>query len=311
MAISTDRVRDIGIMLLIPLFFSSNIVIGRGTNGTVEPFTLAFFRWFGALLILLPFAWSGIVALRTGLTGEIRRIAILGFLGMWICGAMVYIALLYTTATNGILIYTTSPVMILLLEAIVRHRPITLRQAVGSALAFIGAAVIVLKGNPAAIFSLNYNIGDLIILGCAFAWAVYSVLLKQEDLQRFPTMPLFTSIIAAGAACLLPFMIWETVATGNFPATRDAWLSIAGLVFISSILAYSSYQYGVKRFGPSLTGMMLYMLPVYGVVLSILFLGETLQLFHLVGLAMILPGVVLATLPDSMSSWRRLRFPVR
>jgi drug/metabolite transporter (DMT)-like permease len=296
-------------MALMPLFFSSNIIIGRGAIGAVEPFTLAFFRWSGALLILLPFAWAGMVAIRTGLSRQAKRIALLGFLGMWICGAMVYLALDYTTATNGTLIYTTSPVLILLLEAIWRGRPITLRQAVGSACAFLGVAMIVLKGNLGSAFAHDYNIGDLIFLGCALAWAVYSVLLKQEDLQQFPTMPLFAAIIAAGATSLLPFMIWESLATGRFPMTADAWLSIAGLVFFSSILSYSSYQYGVKRFGPSLTGMMLYLLPAYGVVLAILFLGETLRPYHMIGLALILPGVVLATLPDSMIRRLRARAP--
>ena len=145
--------------------------------------------------------------------------------------------------------------------------------------------------------------------GCAFAWAVYSVLLKQDDLQAFPTMALFTCIVAAGASSLLPFMIWESVATGRFPSTSDAWLSIAGLVFFSSILSYSSYQYGVKRFGPTITGMMLYLLPAYGVVLAVLFLGEKLQPYHMVGFALILPGVVLATLPTSLAGRFRLRTP--
>ena len=307
MAPSSERVRDIAIMVLMPLFFSSNMVLGRGAIGSVEPFTLAFFRWFGALLILLPFAAAGIAAIR----GEIRRqsaqVLALGFLGMWICGAMVYVALDYTTATNGTLIYTTSPVMILLMEAALRGRPVTPRQVIGSAGAFLGVAVIVLRGNLAAVLDLDFNIGDLIIFGCALAWAVYSVVLKRDDLQQLPTMPLFTTIVAAGVAALFPFMVWESLATGHFPATAKAWLSIAGLVLFSSILSYAAYQFGVKRFGPSLAGMMLYLLPAYGVVLAILFLGETLQPFHVAGFALILPGVIIATLPETV--FRRLRLP--
>jgi len=309
MASPTERARDIAIMVLMPLFFSSNIIIGRGAIGAVEPFTLAFFRWFGALLIMLPIAWPAVRTIRGGLSRQAASIAVLGFLGMWICGAMVYVALDFTTATNGTLIYTTSPVLILLLEAAWRGRPISFRQAIGSAAAFLGVAVIVLKGDLSAVFGLDYNIGDLIFLGCALAWAVYSVLLKQDDLQAFPTMALFTTIIAAGVTSLLPFMVWESVATGRFPSTVDAWLSIAGLVLFSSILSYSSYQYGVKRFGPSLTGMMLYLLPAYGVMLAIIFLGERLQTFHIIGFALILPGVVLATLPGTLASRFRLRPP--
>lgn len=311
MASPSERIRDIAIMVLMPLFFSSNIIIGRGAIDAVEPFTLAFFRWFGALLIMLPLAWPAVMAARDGLTRQVRRIAVLGFLGMWICGAMVYVALDYTTATNGTLIYTTSPVMILLLETVWRGRSVTLRQTAGSAAAFLGVAVIVLNGNLTAVFEHDYNRGDLIFLGCAFAWAVYSVLLKQDELQAFPTKALFTCIIAAGATSLLPFMIWESAVTGRFPSDTEAWLAIVGLVFFSSIFSYSSYQYGVKRFGPSITGMMLYLLPPYGVMLAVLFLRERLQLFHLVGFALILPGVMLATLPASLANRFRLRPPPR
>ncbi len=305
MKINGTGVRDIAIMVLMPLFFASNMIIGRGATDAVEPFTLAFFRWFGALLILLPFAVPGIVGIRQTVSRQGMTILLLGFLGMWVCGAMVYVALDYTSATNGTLIYTTSPVMILLLEARMRGRSVTMRQAIGSAAAFLGVAVIVLKGDPGAVFRLNFNIGDLIILGCAFAWAIYSVKLKQEHFQVLPTMALFTVIVAAGALILLPFMVWEIVLTDRFPATMGAWLSIAGLVVFSSVLSYASYQFGVKRFGPTTTGMMLYLLPAYGVVLAIIFLGETLQAFHIIGFALVLPGVMLATLQPL--AIRRLR----
>lgn len=302
---SSERARDIAIMVLMPLFFSSNMIIGRGATDAVEPFTLAFFRWFGALLLLLPFAAPGMVNIRQAVNRDSMTILFLGFLGMWVCGAMVYVALDYTSATNGTLIYTTSPVMILLMEARMRGRPVTIRQAIGSVAAFLGVAVIVLKGDPGALLRLSFNIGDLIILACAFAWAVYSVKLKQDYLQALPTMPLFAMIVAAGSLILLPFMVWEIVLTDRFPVTMQAWMSIAGLVVFSSVLSYAAYQFGVKRFGPSTTGMMLYLLPAYGVVLAIIFLGETLQAFHVVGFALILPGVVLATLQPA--ALRRLR----
>ncbi len=302
---SSERARDIAIMVLMPLFFSSNMIIGRGATDAVEPFTLAFFRWFGALLLLLPFAAPGMVNIRQAVNRDSMTILFLGFLGMWVCGAMVYVALDYTSATNGTLIYTTSPVMILLMEARMRGRPVTIRQAIGSVAAFLGVAVIALKGDPGALLRLSFNIGDLIILACAFAWAVYSVKLKQDYLQALPTMPLFAMIVAAGSLILLPFMVWEIVLTDRFPVTMQAWMSITGLVVFSSVLSYAAYQFGVKRFGPSTTGMMLYLLPAYGVVLAIIFLGETLQAFHVVGFALILPGVVLATLQPA--ALRRLR----
>ena len=304
MRFSSGLLRDMAVMVLMPLFFSSNMILGRSAAETVEPFTLAFFRWFGALLILLPFALPGMIAIFRAINRDSMTILLLGFLGMWVCGAMVYVALDYTTATNGTLIYTTSPVMILLIEARIRGRSVTLRQALGSAAAFLGVAVIVLKGDPSAVLRLSFNVGDLIMLGCALAWAFYSVKLKEEHLQNLPTMPLFTLIVVYGSLILLPFMVWEVVLTDRFPVTIDAWLSIGGLVLFSSVLSYASYQFGVKRFGPSTTGMMLYLLPAYGVVLAIIFLGETLQPFHVAGFSLIVPGVVIATLPPAL--FRRL-----
>ena len=100
----------------MPLFFSSNIIFGRAVTDQVEPFTLAFIRWGVTALILLPFVGSAISANRALIRQSLHQLAVLGILGMWICGALVYLALDYTTATNGTLIYTSSPVLIILIE---------------------------------------------------------------------------------------------------------------------------------------------------------------------------------------------------
>lgn len=290
-----DRSRDIAVLALMPLFFSSNLVIGRAAVAEVEPWTLAFLRWSLALALLMPLAAAGLAAERRALLRQWRRIALLGFLGMWVCGALVYIGLRSTTATNATLIYTSSTVMILVLERLFRGRRIATRQALGVVLAFLGVAVIVLGGDLRRLLGLDLNPGDLLIAFAALSWAIYSVILKQKGLARLPTLPLFAAIVMAGVVSLLPFMLWETLATGRFPATVSAWTSIAAIAVVSSVLALSSYQYAVKRFGPARTGMLLYLLPVYGVLLSLVFLGERLQPFHAAGLALVLPGVILAT----------------
>ena len=104
--------------------------------------------------------------------------------------------------------------------------------------------------------------------------------------------------MAAGAASLLPFMLWETAAVGRFPATLSAWASIAAIALVSSVLSFAAYQRIVQRFGPSVAGMLLYLLPPYGVILAVVFLGERFQAFHAVGLLLVLSGVVLATAPS-------------
>ncbi len=299
----STRARDIALMAMVPLFFSSNLIIGRAAVAEVEPWTLAFFRWFGAAVILLPFVFGSLARHRKALIANRAQITWLALLGMWICGALVYLALRYTSATNATLIYTSSPALILILEWLFFGRPISLRQAFGSVIAFVGVAVIVLKGDISRLADLQFNPGDLIIGFCAVSWALYSVILKKPRLQALPTIPLFAAIVIAGAVALAPFAAVESLALATFPASRSAWLSIAGLALVSSVFSFASYQYGVRRFGPSLTGMVLYLLPVYGVGLAIVFLGEQFRSFHAAGLALILPGIILATAPPSL--WRR------
>ncbi len=300
---SSTRLRDIALMIMMPLFFSSNLIIGRAAISEVEPWTLAFFRWFGAAVILLPFALGPLIRHRRTLMANWAPITLLAILGMWICGALVYLALRFTTATNATLIYTSSPAIILILEWLFRGRRIGLRHIFGVVIAFIGVAVIVLKGDLSRLAGLQFNPGDLIIAFCALSWALYSVVLKRPRLQSLPTMPLFTAIVIAGALTLAPFAAWESLALQTFPTSRSAWLSIAGLALVSSVFSFASYQYGVRRFGPSITGMLLYLLPAYGVGLAIIFLGEQFRGFHAAGLALILPGIILATAPSL--AWRR------
>jgi drug/metabolite transporter (DMT)-like permease len=298
--LASERTRAAVLLFLMPLFFSSNIVIGRAVVGEVPPFTLAFFRWALAAAIVIPIAWSGIVAARAVWRAVSPKLFLLGFLGMWICGAVVYLSLQVTTATNATLIYTTSPVFVILIEAVFRGRKIGVPEAVGIPLAVAGVAVIVTRGDPSALLALSFNLGDLGILICALAWAVYSVVLKDGALKGLPTMPLFAMIAASGALVLFPFMMVETAIVGGMPTSAKAWIAILALATVSSVLAFSSYQYGVKVFGPTITSIMLYVMPIYGVGLAILFLGEALRGYHLAGMALVLLGVVLATFPRDL-----------
>jgi drug/metabolite transporter (DMT)-like permease len=292
------RPRDLVILAVMPLFFASNLIIGRLAVETVPPWTLAALRWSLASLILAPFAWSDVRLHAATLIAQWKLIAFLGFLGMWICGAIVYVALQYTTATHGTLIYTASPVIVVLLGALIARRALPLAQAIGVVLGIAGVFTIVLEGQPLAILSHHFNVGDLWFVFAAIAWALYSLLLKNAALQTVPTFALFFVIALAGAVLLIPCMIAEWLLIGGFPSSVRAWASIAGIVLFASLLSYSSYQYGVKRAGPALTSIFLYLLPVYGIALAVVFLGETLRPYHAVGLVLVLGGIVLATAPS-------------
>jgi drug/metabolite transporter (DMT)-like permease len=283
------------LLLVAPLFFSSNLVIGRGAIGAVEPAALAFWRWFLAFVILLPFTAAGLWHHRMALIALGWRLWFAGLLGMVICGVGIYMALNHTTATNATLIYTTSPVIIIALEALFRGIRPTIRQLFGMGLAFTGVAIIVLRGDVDRLMALEFNVGDLGIALGAIAWAIYSVMLRRDEFSRLPTLVSFAAIAATGAILLVPMMLFEAIQTGQFPQGRQAWASIFGVALISSVLAFSCFQYGIKIMGPSVASAFMYLLPVYGVGLAVVFLDERLEPYHWAGFACVAAGLILST----------------
>ena len=172
-----------------------------------------------------------------------------------------------------------------------------MREALGIGLAFAGVVAIVVRGSLETLFSLSFNLGDLIFVVTAISWAIYSFVLRSERFQALPTFPLFALIAASGALILAPFALIEALAASKFPADAMIWANITGIVFLSSLIAFSFFNYGVRIVGSSTAGVFLYLLPVYGVTLAILLLGEELYAFHVWGIVLVLSGVVLATYP--------------
>lgn len=290
------------VLLIMPLFFCSNIIIGRVVIQGTEPFILAFFRWFITALILIAISYPAFRRSWPEFKAQWKSIFVAGFLGMWICGALVYLALKYTSASNGTLIYTSSSVLIILLEWIFRGRRIGWREIFGVPLAIVGVATIVFKGDLGAILTLDLNPGDAIFVLTALCWAIYSVLLRNDPFPKLPTLPLIGVVAMAGAITLFPFAVAEALWLDHFPTTAETWIGIALLVVVSSLFSFTAYQYGVKIVGPATTGVFLYLLPPYGVGLAVLLLGETLQAFHFAGFILILGGVILATIPLKRSA---------
>ncbi len=287
----------VAILVLTPVLFSTNPVIGRAAVESTGPWTLAFLRWALAAAVLLPLAAPALRRHAATLAAEWPWLVTLGALGMLICGGGLYTALKTTTATNATLIYTTSPLAILALERVLRGRPIRRRETAGIVLALVGVVVLVSRGSLDRLVGLQFSMGDLLTLGCAVSWAVYTVILRRPGLAGLPALALFVSIAVAGAALLAPLMVFETVSTGTFPASGAQWLSIAGLVVLASVAAFLGYQASIRLAGPAVTGMMMYLMPVSGVAMAAVFLGERPGLAVLAGSLLVIGGLVTATAP--------------
>ena len=282
-------------MLVAPLFFSTNLIFGRLAIPEVAPFTLAFLRWLGAGLLLLPWVLAARGPAFQLIKNHSGYWLLLGFLGMWLCGGGVYVALQYTTATNATLIYTTSPLIILIIERLFYGRPIKRRELAGIIIGFLGVAIIVMRGNMAALIALDFNIGDLLIVGAAIAWAAYSVLLRARPVDGLGTMASFGLYAASGTLLLAPMAAWEYFSGQRMPVTMTAWSGIAGIIFFASLLAFSGFQYGIARLGASTAGAFMYLMPPYGVALAVFILGEPFERYHMVGIVTVLAGLILAT----------------
>lgn len=301
----SPRPADWAIFLLVPVFFSSNLVFGRGVIGDIAPFITAFIRWTGATLVMLPVLYATRKECIAFMRENTALWLLLGFLGMGICGGFVYWALTETTASNATLIYTTSTLFVILFQWLFQGRGIHLREGLGMVVAFAGVVVIVLKGDPQALSHFRFNLGDFGILGAAVSFAVYSLLLRKPAVAAMPSVPLFGLIALSGAIILAPPAVYEFIDGAPVPDTANDWLKIAGIVLFASLAAFYCFQHTVRVFGPATASVTLYMMPPVSILMAMLFLGEAFETYHMAGILLVIGGVVLATAPAAFWRWLR------
>lgn len=282
------------LLFVTPAMFTTNMVLARATAGLIPPVALAELRWIGVVILLLPFCGRELWHSRAQLMRDWRHLAILGFLGMGICGAGVYYGAATTTATNIGLIYATSPVQIILLSRALFGEGFSLRQGAGTALALLGVLVIILRGDASALLHLSFSAGDLIIFGASVSWALYSVLLKHWPSSLSVTARL-AAIALAGVIVMLPIQVWELATIGPPRFDLPTVAAVITLIVVPGVGAYATFSYMTKHLGASRTALMLYLAPIYTAAMAWLLLGEAFAFYHWLGAALVLPGLYFAT----------------
>lgn len=280
------------LLFIVPALWSVNYLIARLAPPLIAPHLLAAQRWLlaGAAFGLL--AQRELWAQRHAVRADWRHMLVLGALGMWICGAWVYLGGQTTSAVNIALIYSLSPVLIVLVSRLWLKEPFSAVQALGVALALAGVLHVVLKGQWGDLARVRWVAGDAWILGAALSWTFYSVLLK-----RWPS-PLSEGarlgvIALAGVLVLLPFAAWEAAFA---PQPAFSWpglaLAVAGAA-LPGYGAYLGYSVMLRELGAARVSVVLYLGPPYGALMAWAVLGEPIRLYHAVGLTLILPGIYL------------------
>lgn len=280
------------LLLVAPALFGVNMLAARYAT-FVPPNALALGRWLLVALILLPFVWPRLKANACAFRQEWPDFFLFGALGMWICGAFVYIGGHTSSALNIGLIYAASPILVVLLD----REQIGARRLAGITLCLAGVVAVLMKGRLDNLLAVRFGAGDLWIAAGSASWGLYSLLLKHRP-SRFDALTRLCLFSFAGSLILLPFALGEAILWGP-PDLADprVWLAWLVIALVPGIGAYAAYGFCIAELGPSRTSLSLYLGPPYVGLMAWATLGETPQWYHLFGLMLVLPGLFLATRP--------------
>lgn len=293
-AVFSSSIHGFSLALLATIVWSFNFIAGRGLADAVGPCTLAFGRWLVAFLAVIPFALPEMIRLRSHFCAHWRYYLAVGVLGIAYFNTAIYWAAHSVPAINLSLIAASSPLFTILLARVFFAEPITRKRLGGIALALFGIALLLTRGELAALRELSFHAGDLVMLSAAFSFALYTLMVRKKP-EECGQMPFFGVTFAIGLVCLLPPAVFEIIRDG---LPRPDISLIGGLLYMglgASLLAFWCWGKAISLIGPSRAAVIYYSLPLFSGIEAMIMLGEPLRPIHLVSAGLILGGLALAT----------------
>jgi drug/metabolite transporter (DMT)-like permease len=281
------------LLSLTALFWAGNIVLGRYVPGQVPPMTLSCVRWIGAFFMLLPFAWPHLARDWPVLRTRLPLMIGLSATGFAINNALSYWALQYTQALNALLIQSSGPLFVALWSLTLFGVRLTWAQLAGIAISLAGVLTIILGGDLTALAHIRFNKGDIMLAGALMSFGLYSALMPRRPVTHQLSLITFTT--GCGALLLLPFAIWEYSTGFTLKFDTATITSVIYVVVFPSALAYLFFNRGIALIGPNRAAPFFHLMPVFGSAMAILLLGEQPRLFHLIGYALVLAGILIAS----------------
>ena len=275
------------------LFWAGNAIVGRLAAGHIPPVTLSFLRWSIAFFIILPFAWKHLKRDWSAIRSHLATMIALSVTGIGAFNTLQYWALEHTQALNTLLLQSAGPLFVAVWSLMLLGVRLTLAQAGGIVLSLAGVLVILLHGDLTALTSIQFNKGDLIFTVALAIFGFYSVLSLKRPKIHGLSFVAFT--FGCGSACLIPLWIWELFSRPVMQLDTANLLSLLYVAVFPSTLAYLCFNRGVQLIGANRAAPFFHVVPVFGAVMAIMFLGERPQLFHIVGFALVLTGVFIAS----------------
>jgi drug/metabolite transporter (DMT)-like permease len=283
-----------GLLAAANLFWAGNIVLARGLAGQVPPITLAYWRWTGAFVVAIGFAWP---KLRADLPVLLRRwkvMLLLSATGIASYNTLSYIGLTTTTALNVLLLQSSTPLIIIIWAYLLFRDVPSLRQSFGVLFSLCGVTVIAAQGSWHLLSGLKLNPGDLWVIAALVIYGIYCVVLRRRPAVH--PLSFLVAAMAIGSCMMLPFMLWEVASGASIHGGASSYLAIAYTAVLPSFVAYLFFNRGVELIGAGRAGQSMHLMPLFGTMLAAVFLHEQLQPYHLVGIMMIAGGILLASI---------------
>ena len=282
------------LLTLAPFFWACNWIIGRGISSDIPPMAMTFFRWLFAGAMLAPFALAGVRRQWPTIRAHWRVLVLLGVIGIATHNSLAYLGLRYTTATNGVILNSFIPVMIVTLSWVFLRERLAPLQLAGVLVSLAGVLAILSEGSVDTLLHLSVNVGDLFVVVSMLMWSIYTILLRRKP-AALDLVPFLFVIAAIGVVVMLPLWAGEMALGLTLHWTWGNFAALLAVSLFSSVLAYIFWNRGVAEVGANVAGLFVHLMPVFGIVLAWLVLGERLLPFHVAGIALILSGIWLTS----------------
>ena len=291
---SKDKIAYI-FLILATLFWSGNFIVGKTASlFEIPPFTLNFYRWLFAWLILAPFTLKEILKKKNYILKNIKLILILGITSITVFNSIVYYSLNFTQVISGVLMISTIPVMIIFFCWVFKIEKTNFYQILGVIFSLLGVVVILTKADLGKLLNLNFNKGDLWMVVAMFSWAMYSALLRKKKF-KLSQISLLQTIISAGLILLLPAYLIEMTLGYRLNINLPFILTLSYVVLFPGLASFFFWIKGISIIGSNRAGIFLHLMPIFSTVMAILIFEEKFMTFHLIGTLLIITGIVLSS----------------
>jgi len=282
------------LLVVAPLMWAGNFVVGRGVHELINPWTLTFLRWCLAALLIAPWALPRVRRHRDALWAARWPLLGLSVTGVVLFQAVLYEALRTTPAINSAVILATMPIVIPVVAFAMFRERLRGLQAVGIALSMVGALYVVARGDTSVLLGLELAPGDALVLACVVLWSFYSNFIRLLP-KGLPPLGVLWITAIIGVAILLPIAGIELAVRPPSQFSPEVLGAIAYVAIGPSIVAFLSWNVGVAGVGATKAGLFIHLIPLFTVAFATTLLGEQLQAYHLIGAAVVALGIVMVS----------------